>query len=65
MNEMKRILLDGEETPFMITKNGMLYREDTNNWYKPFESCGYLSYHLKWKNKKVISQMRNNLTNIV
>lgn len=51
MNEMKRILLDGEETPFMITKNGMLYREDTNNWYKPFESCGYLSYHLKWKNK--------------
>ena len=51
MDEMKRIFLEGEETPFMITKNGMLYREDTNNWYKPFESCGYLSYHLKWKNK--------------
>lgn len=48
---MKRIILDGEETPFMITKNGMLYREDTDNWYKPFEVCGYLSYHLKWKNK--------------
>lgn len=48
---MKRIILDNEETPFMITKNGMLYREDTNNWYKPFENCGYLSYHLKWKGK--------------
>ena len=51
MEEMKRIFLDGEATPFMITKNGMLYREDTNNWYSPFENCGYLSYHLKWKNK--------------
>lgn len=51
MDEMRRIFLDGEETPFMITKNGMLYREDTNNWYQPFETCGYLSYHLKWKNK--------------
>ena len=51
MEEMKRVILDGEETPFMITKNGMLYREDTGNWYKPFENCGYLSYHLKWKNK--------------
>lgn len=51
MDEMKRIILDGEETPFMITKNGMLYREDTNHWYQPYESCGYLSYHLKWKNK--------------
>lgn len=48
---MRRVILDGEETPFMITKNGMLYREDTNNWYKPYEVCGYLSYHLKWKNK--------------
>ena len=48
---MRRVILDGEETPFMITKNGMLYREDTGNWYKPFENCGYLSYHLKWKNK--------------
>lgn len=51
MEEMKRIFLDGEKTPFMITKNGMLYREDTGNWYKPFENSGYLSYHLKWKNK--------------
>ena len=51
MEEMKRVILDGEKTPFMITKNGMLYREDTGNWYKPFENCGYLSYHLKWKNK--------------
>ena len=51
MEEMKRVILDGEETPFMITKNGMLYREDTGNWYKPFENSGYLSYHLKWKNR--------------
>ena len=51
MEEMKRVILDGEESPFMITKNGMLYREDTNNWYKPFEVCGYLSYHMKWKGK--------------
>ena len=51
MDSMKRIFLENEPTPFMITKNGMLYREDTNNWYKPFENCGYLSYHLKWKNK--------------
>lgn len=51
MEEMKRVILDGEESPFMITKNGMLYREDTGNWYKPFEVCGYLSYHMKWKNK--------------
>lgn len=48
---MKRIILEGEETPFMITKEGKLYREDTDYWYKPFENCGYLSYHLKWKNK--------------
>lgn len=51
MEEMKRVILDGQETPFMITMNGMLYREDTNNWYKPYESCGYLSYHLKWNGK--------------
>lgn len=51
MDEMKRVILDGEDSPFMITKNGMLYREDTGNWYKPFEVCGYLSYHMKWKGK--------------
>lgn len=48
---MKQIILDGELTPFYITENGMLYREDTNHWYKPYESGGYLSYHIKWKNK--------------
>ena len=51
MDEMKRVILDGEESPFMITKNGMLYREDTGNWYKPYEVCGYLSYHMKWKGR--------------
>lgn len=48
---MKQIYLDGELTPFYITENGMLWREDTNHWYAPYESGGYLSYHLKWKNK--------------
>lgn len=48
---MKQIILDGELTPFYITDNGMLYREDTNHWYKPYESGGYLSYHLKWRGK--------------
>ena len=48
---MKQIYLDGEATPFYITENGMLWREDTKHWYAPFESGGYLSYHLKWKNK--------------
>lgn len=48
---MKQIILDGELTPFYITESGQLYREDTNHWYKPFENGGYLSYHLKWKNK--------------
>lgn len=51
MESMKRIVLDGEESPFFITKTGMVYREDTKNWYSPFENCGYLSYHLKWKGK--------------
>lgn len=51
MEEMRRVILDGEESPFMITKNGMLYREDTGNWYKPFQSGSYLSYHMKWKGK--------------
>ena len=51
MEEMKHVILDGQESPFMITKNGMLYREDTGNWYKPFENCGYLSYHMKWHGK--------------
>ena len=48
---MKQIILNNELTPFYIIENGMLYREDTNHWYKPFENGGYLSYHLKWKNK--------------
>lgn len=48
---MKQIILDGELTPFYITESGQLYREDTNHWYKPVENSGYLSYHLKWKNK--------------
>lgn len=48
---MKQITLDGELTPFYITENGMLYREDTNYWYRPYENDGYLSYHLKWKGK--------------
>lgn len=48
---MKQIILEGELTPFYITESGQLYREDTNHWYKPFENGGYLSYHLKWKNK--------------
>src|SRR5574344_2059657 len=48
---MKNIFLDGEKTPFVITTNGMLYREDTGNWYKPYCNNGYLSYHLKWNNK--------------
>lgn len=48
---MKQIILDGELTPFYITESGQLYREDTNHWYKPCENGGYLSYHLKWKNK--------------
>lgn len=46
---MEQIKLNGELTPFYITKNGMLYRADTDNWYQPFENGGYLSYHLKWK----------------
>lgn len=48
---MKQIKLDGQLTPFYITENGMLWREDTNHWYSPYESGGYLSYHLKWNNK--------------
>lgn len=48
---MKQIKLDGELTPFYITESGQLYREDTNHWYAPFENNGYLSYHLKYKNK--------------
>ena len=48
---MKNIFLDGEKTPFVITTNGMLYREDTGNWYKPYCNNGYLSYYLKWNNK--------------
>lgn len=48
---MKQIFLDNQPTPFYITENGQLFREDTGNWYKPFENGGYLSYHLKWKNK--------------
>ena len=48
---MKQIFLENEATPFYITENGMLYREDTKHWYKPVESGGYLSYYLKWKNK--------------
>lgn len=48
---MKQIFLDGEASPFYITEGGQLYRIDTQHWYKPFESGGYLSYHLKWKNK--------------
>lgn len=48
---MKQIILDGELTPFYITESGQLYREDTNHWYKPYENGGYLSYHLKWKNR--------------
>ena len=51
MEEMKRVILDGQESPFFITKSGMLYREDTNHWYKPYEVCGYLSYHMKWNGK--------------
>lgn len=51
MEEMKRIILDGEESPFFITKTGMVYREDTGNWYSPFENCGYLSYLLKWNGR--------------
>jgi len=50
-DNMKTVFLDGEPTPFMITTTGLLYRSDTGNWYKPFEVCGYLSYHMKWKNK--------------
>ena len=48
---MKQITLNGELTPFYITESGQLYREDTDHWYSPFENDGYLSYHLKWKNK--------------
>lgn len=48
---MKQIFLDNQPTPFYITENGQLFREDTGNWYKPFENDGYLSYHLKWRNK--------------
>ena len=48
---MKQIYLDNEPTPFYITEGGALWREDTNHWYKPFDNGGYLSYHLKWKNK--------------
>ena len=48
---MKQIILDGELTPFYITESGQLYREDTNHWYKPYANGGYLSYHLKWKNR--------------
>lgn len=48
---MKQIILDNEKSPFYISEDGSLWREDTNHWYAPFENCGYLSYHLKWKNK--------------
>lgn len=48
---MKQIKLDGELTPFYITESGQLWRSDTNHWYTPFDNGGYLSYHLKWKNK--------------
>lgn len=48
---MKQIFLDNEPTPFYINETGALWRKDTNHWYSPFESGGYLSYHLKWKNK--------------
>lgn len=48
---MKQIILDGESSPFWITENGALWREDTNHWYRPFDNCGYLSYHMKWKGK--------------
>lgn len=47
----KQIIIENEKTPFWIYDNGMLWREDTNHWYKPYENGGYLSYHLKWKNK--------------
>lgn len=48
---MKQIILNNEKTPFFISEDGSLWRSDTNHWYTPFENCGYLSYHLKWKNK--------------
>lgn len=51
MEKMKRIILNGEKTPFFITISGRLYREDTDHWYKPFVNTGYYSYHIKWKGK--------------
>lgn len=48
---MKQIILDGELSPFYITENGLLWRKDTNHWYKPFDNGGYLSYHMKWRGK--------------
>jgi hypothetical protein len=51
MISIKQILLNEEKTPFYITEGGALFREDTKNWYKPYENCGYLSYMLKWNGK--------------
>ncbi len=47
----KQIQLNGESTSFWVYDNGMLQREDTGHWYKPFDNGGYLSYYLKWKGK--------------
>lgn len=51
MEEMKQIILDEKKSPFYITRDGRLFREDTNYWYKPFRVGDYLSYHIKWNGK--------------
>lgn len=50
--DKKQIIINNENTSYYITKDGKLFNQKTNNWYKGTIRGGYLIYDLRWKNKK-------------
>ncbi len=53
MENMKQVIIDGILTSYYITKDGKLYNQKTNTWYKGrISESGYLDYILTVNNKQ-------------
>lgn len=50
--DKQQIYINNEATSYYITSNGKLFNSKTNNWYKGTIKGGYLTYDLRWKNKR-------------
>ena len=51
--EYKKLIIDNEETTYLIYKDGRFFNTKTNKFYKGSIRQGYRYFDIRWKNKKI------------